>query len=170
MGKSSGGTRSGGGIVGFRESEKAIQLEVRYYGEIAPYGGFVSSQVRDVSGTMKIWVPKTQIERGALSEWIANQKRVEVKQYILNKRFNAQVIRLNTSFSDAKGKQVPVKPTKKEAEFKKKAAQKRDQALAKVRDEREKLIAKAKANGYKAHSRMRTATLQRMAAGTYKKK
>lgn len=40
MGKSSGGNRGASSkIVGFAESEKAIQLEVRYSGEVAPKGG-----------------------------------------------------------------------------------------------------------------------------------
>lgn len=174
MGKSSGGNRSnrgGGRIVGFAESEKAIQLEVRYSGEVAPMGGFVSSQVRDVSGTTKVWIPKTQIEKGNISEWIASQKRGEIESYITSKRYmNAQVISLSTSFSDATGKQIKVKATKKEAEYKREREAKRTAALNKAKQERVKLITQAKANGYKAHERMTTATLTKMANGTYKSK
>ena len=83
MAKTSGSNRGGGGgsgkskeskIVGFKESEKAIQIEAKYSAEVAPKGGFVSSMVRDTSGTLKIWIPKTQIENGAISEWIGSQK------------------------------------------------------------------------------------------------
>lgn len=173
MGKSSGGTRSnrGGRIVGFAESEKAIQLEVRYSGEVAPMGGFVSSQVRDVSGTTKVWIPKAQIEKGNISEWIASQKRGEIESYITTKRYmNAQVIRLSTSFSDATGKQIKVKATKKETEYKREREAKRTAALNKSKQDRVTLIAQAKANGYNAHERMTTATLTKMANGTYKSK
>lgn len=172
MGKSSGGNRQGGGkIVGFSESEKAIQIEVRYMANVAPKGGYVSSQVREVSGTTKVWVPKTQIENGNLSEWIASQKRGEIEDYITSKRYmNAQVVRMNTSFNDATGKSIKVKPTKKESQFKKEREAKQKAALDKATKERTDLITQAKANGYSAHSKMSTATLTKMANGTYKSK
>lgn len=169
MGKSGGSIRSGGGIVGFRESEKALQLEVRYSGSVAPRGGYTSSMVRDVSGTTKVWVPKAQIERRNLSEWISSQKRGEVEAFITSKRFmNAQVTHLDMSFHDARGAEVKVKATKKETQYKKERERKRSDALAKAKAERSQLISQAKANGYKAHDRMSTATLTQMARGTYK--
>lgn len=172
MGKTSGGNRGASSkIVGFAESEKAIQLEVRYSGEVAPKGGYVSSQVRDVSGTTKVWIPKTQIERGNISEWIASQKRDEIETYITSRRFmNAQVTHLNMTFSDATGRGVKVKATKKEAQYKKEREAKRTQAIENAKQRREKLVAQAKANGYTAHMRMKTSTLQKMANGTYQSK
>lgn len=83
---------------------------------------------------------------------------------------NAQVIRLSTSFSDATGKQIKVKATKKEAEYKREREAKRTAALNKTKQERVKLITQAKANGYNAHERMTTATLTKMVNGTYKSK
>lgn len=131
----------------------------------------MSSQVRDVSGTTKVWVPKTQIENGNLSEWIASQKRGEIEDYVTSRRFmNSQVVHMNTTFSDATGKNIKVKPTRKETQYKKEREAKRKAALDKATKERTDLITQAKANGYSAHSRMSTATLTKMANGTYKSK
>lgn len=41
---------------------------------IAPNGGFSSSMTRDISTGVKVWIPKTQIENGNISEWIAKNK------------------------------------------------------------------------------------------------
>ena len=173
MAKTSGGNRGGGNrkknkIVGFKETEKAIQIEARYSASVAPKGGIASSLVRDVSGTMKIWVPKTQIENGNLSEWIAGQKENEISDFITTKRFlNAQVIWMDMKLNDATGKAVGVKKTKKEQEAFDRSQARKQEAFARAKVKRDSLIEQAKANGYNAHSRMKTSTLERMAEGTY---
>lgn len=174
MAKTSGGVRGGRGsskatkITGFKETEKAIQIEARYSASVAPKSGVASSLVRDVSGTMKIWVPKTQIENGNLSEWIARQKENEISDFITTKRyFNAQVIWMDMKLSDATGKAVGVKKTKKEQELFDRSQARKQEAFARAKVKRDSLIEQAKANGYNAHSRMKTSTLERMAEGSY---
>lgn len=44
-----------------KQTEKAVLLRLRIWGDRAPQGGFVSSMIRDFSGTWKFWVPKSTI-------------------------------------------------------------------------------------------------------------
>ena len=74
---------------------------------------------------------------------------------------------MNMSLSDATGKSVPIRKTKKEQEAYDKKQARKQEGFARAKVKRDALIEKAKANGYKAHSRMKTATLERMAEGTY---
>jgi hypothetical protein len=171
MAKTSGSNRGGQSrIVGFSETEKAIQIEVRYAMEVAPQGGFVSSLVRDAHGTTKVWVPKSQIENGALSEYISRAKTDEVREKVLSRFNNGQVLHSDIIYKDASGKTIPVKATKQERQWAKERQKKRDAALKKATDRREELVKKAKENGYSAHMRMKTATLERMARGDYRSK
>lgn len=176
MAKTSGGTRKVGrpkteSIKPFKESEKAIQIEMLYQSRVSAFGG-VSSQFGGdwKDGKAMVWVPKNQIENGNLSEWIAKQKSKEISDRFNNSHFNSQLVVSNTSFFDANGKKINVAPSKKEREWQKERDDKRKAALDKATKERDDLIEKAKANGYKAHSRMKTSTLMRMAKGTYQSK
>lgn len=109
MAKTSGnnrGTKSaGGGISFFRETEKAVQLELAYDITVAPSRGFTSSLAQDLIGREKVWVPKSQIQDGKLSDWIYNSKVKEVGELIASRRGGVFVGAnyTNSVILDAKG-------------------------------------------------------------------
>jgi len=172
MAKSSGGIRGGAAapprIVGFKETDKAVQLQVEYSMSLGiwAYGEYFDKQK---TSTIKVWVPKSQIENGTLSVWIGDQKLREVYHRDVDwyqERYRAKNIIAdfdNWKFTDASGRTVEVKPNKREREQRAKL----EQARSVANERRAELIAQAKANGYKAHGRLKTRTLEAMANGTY---
>ncbi len=105
-----------------------MQLELAYDITIAPSRGFTSSVAIDLIGREKIWVPKSQIQNGKLTDWIYNSKIKEVGELIASRRggvfisanyTNSVIVdaKNNTlkSFSTAKPKVKPEKVTKLKA-------------------------------------------------------
>ena len=162
MAKTSGGVRKGSKasaprIVGFKETEKAIQVEIRWAGR---NDGFWRGGVsRETGGTEKVWIPKNQIEEGRISEWISRQKITDIE---IRKGADG----VSAAFFDAKGKRIKV-GTRRDAQSAKIREANRQNALSAANARRESLVEQAKRNGYRAHMRMKTRTLEQMAAGTY---
>lgn len=109
MAKNSGSTRNkrpqqtkANIIEGIKETNKAIMLKMHFYIEYAPDGGFVSSMVRDKEGTIEVWIPKSQIKEGKITEWIANQKKQEIENKIMSKVINGKVLNSKIFFQDKK--------------------------------------------------------------------
>lgn len=165
MSKGSNTTRSSGAskramaatnsdsISPFRESEKAIQVQMRYSMDIAPNGGFTSSMVQDRMGAINVWIPKSQIKDGQISEWVANKQKQQQEKYFAD-RMNGRIISSFVEFIDAKGKTIKID----NSETKEKIA-----AGAKKHDD---LLAQAKSLGIKgARKNMRSATLQNLIDG-----
>lgn len=171
MAKTSGGIRRGSTsasarrIVGFRETDKAVQVEYRYDMEYARSSAYASSMVRNRQGTEKVWIPKSQIENGSLSEWISGQKRDSVIDRGL---YGNHIIDVSGRFYDATGREIPVKASSREQQWRAERDQRRQDNRARAQQNRADLIARARANGYRAHGRMKTRTLEAMAAGTYR--
>ncbi len=63
-----------------RETEKAIQVEIMANVEFVPFGGYVSSMVKERIYNLKIWLPKSQVKDGVPSEWITSKKEEELKE------------------------------------------------------------------------------------------
>lgn len=159
MSKSSGGIRKGGipKIVGFRETEKAVEVKMYLEATIAPNGGFSSSMTRDISTGVKVWIPKTQIENGNISEWIAKNKRQELESTLLSRYNNGRILSSEVTFNDANGRYIKVAKTAKERAY---ALEK----ATKVANTRDELMKQAKANGYTVRNNLKTSTLRQMAS------
>lgn len=181
MAKSSGGVRGRGSsapaprIVGFKESEKAVQLELQSESSILIQTPHIYRE-KNLTNTTKVWIPRSQIENGTLSEWIAEQKRNEVLEnqtmWFYTRFRNSRItpIDFKGKFIDATGRTVDVRPTAREQQYKAERAKRSQAALESAKQTRAALVAKAKANGYKAHDRMKTRTLELMAEGKYQSK
>lgn len=173
MGRNSGGVRGGRStkIVPFRESEKAIQVMVRYEAVVAPSSGFTSSMVREINSSTKVWIPKSMIENGNISEYANKLKTKEIEDSIKNRYLgDPYIVRLDVGYFDAKDKLVKVAKNKKERQWQKERDKQREQNFAKANQRREELVKKAKENGFTAHMKMKTSTLEKMANGTYVQK
>ena len=170
MAKGSGGTRGGGAsarggsVAYFNETEKAVQLEMtvkaNYYGTKGYKGDFVDQQKEF---TQKVWIPKSQLENGKPTEWIAKQKAKEIMDYhspIKNANKWSSMKGMDWSqgtykLTDAKGKTVNTVMSKIE---KQKAA-----AFKKGAQTHDTLVAQAKSMGIKgAHGKMKSSTLAKM--------
>ena len=72
-------SRGGGGVAYFKETEKAVQLNMTV---TATYSGTSRKTGfwEDVTKTFeqKVWFPKSQMKNGKPSEWIAKQKGKEI--------------------------------------------------------------------------------------------
>ncbi len=126
---------------------------------------FEEPQVRNRQGTEKVWIPKSQIENGSLSEWISSQKRDSIIDRGL---YGNHIIDVSGRFYDATGREIPVKASSREQQWRAERDQRRQDNRARAQQNRADLIARARANGYRAHGRMKTRTLEAMAAGTYR--
>lgn len=118
MAKTSGGNRTGvksagGGISFFRETEKAVQLQINYDLEIAPQGGYTSSMTKSKSGSANVWIPKSQIKNGELSNWIAKSKEREIGEMIAGRMGGGKAISSKVFFSDAKNRLVSIESVAK---------------------------------------------------------
>ena len=114
MAKASGGTRGGGasgrsggggGVAYFKETEKAVQLNMTV---TATYSGtsYKTGFWENVTKTFdqKVWFPKSQMKNGKPSEWIAKQKGKEIMKSF---RPNKGLSPIGTfKITDAKGNVV----------------------------------------------------------------
>lgn len=78
-----------------KETKKAVMIEVTYYFEFAPMGGFVSSLVRSKTVKRDTWFPKSQIKDGKPSDWICSRKAEEMADFYCP--LNGQVISASVS-------------------------------------------------------------------------
>lgn len=158
MSKGSGGTRSIGtskvqssSFAPVKETDKAVMVRMNYYLEYAPQGGFTSSMVRDREGIIDIWVPKSQVKDGKLSEWIVKQKQKEMEEKVMGKVLNGQVLDSKVSFSDKNGKQIKMDTSQAEKRF----------AAGKAKHDA--LVAEAKSLGIKGvKQNLKSSTLEKM--------
>lgn len=156
MGKQSGGTRKTGPnksasntIVGIKESDKAIMLTAHVEVNVSPEGGYTSSQSQQKIGSVDVWIPKSQIKDGMVSEWIAMQKLNEIKAKMLSKSVNYKDNGSTIFFTDKNGKAVQHDNSQTEAK------------LSKGISKHDALLAEAKSLGIKGVSvTMKSATLQ----------
>lgn len=132
-----------------KESEKAVMMTMKYSIEIAPRGGYVSSQVKYRNGAMNVWVPKSQIQDGKISDWIAQQKAEEANDWVLSKFSFGQVISNDVHFFDKNDKEIE------------KATSKKQQAFEKGVEKHQRLYDEAKKLGIKGvRIKMKSATLE----------
>lgn len=162
MAKTSGGVRNASRrkvpkIVGFRETEKAIEIKAYISATVAPQGGFVSSMTSEIDTGINVWIPKSQIENGNISEWIAKGKRSELIDKILSRYPNGEIIHSEVTFNDAKGRVIKVAKTAKERKF-------ADERAKKIANMRSELLKQAKTNGHTVRSNLKTSTLRQMAS------
>ena len=57
-----------GGIKPLKETEKAIMVQMAYDIEVAPDFGYSSSMVKNKVGTLQVWIPKSQIKDGKITD------------------------------------------------------------------------------------------------------
>lgn len=113
MGKQSGGTRTKSPskaqtnqIIGIKESDKAIMLTAHVEVNVSPNGGYTSSMSQQLINSVEVWIPKSQIKDGMVSEWIAKQKLEEVKKKMLSKYINYKDNGSTIFFTDKNGKAI----------------------------------------------------------------
>ncbi len=158
MSKGNGGTRmkrplkkKTNNFAPLKETDKAVMISAYYDIGYAPEGGFSSSMVQEKGGTINVWVPKTQIKEGKISEWMVNQKVGEIQEKVLANVFNAQILHSDVSFFDKNHKEIP------------KDTSITDKKIAKGLEKHDKLLAKAKSLGIKgAKINMKTQTLSKL--------
>lgn len=160
MAKGSGGTRTkrpsskkietNAGFEPLKETEKAVMVNMTYEADVAPQGGFTSSMVKDIAGTMQVWIPKSQIKDGVVSEWIAQNKNEDAQKLVLSKFTNGQILSSKVTFVDKNGKPIKVETSQTEAK------------LAAGLKKHDALLKQAKGLGLKAKVSMKSTTLQKM--------
>lgn len=125
MAKGSGGTRTVASVPkGYsyeRETEKAVQVNLRLYAEYAPEGGFTSSLVKDRTTTQKVWLPKSQIRDGHPTNWILRTKANEIAES--KTPLNGRVLSVNYRYTDSKGDEIKGVQSEKEEQWAKEQAQ-----------------------------------------------
>lgn len=99
-----------------------------------------------------------------MSNWIADQKTGEIEKIL----HYPDMITKGAKFFDATGRRIEV-GTQRDVQRWERYVQNRQNALSAANARRESLVEQAKRNGYRAHMRMKTKTLEAMAAGTYKR-
>ena len=160
MGQRAGGGARGGGGGGrgytyLQESDKAVKVNMNI--EVTYSGTGRNGEWQDVNKSIntQTWIPKSQLQGGKPSEWIAQQKVTEaMAANNPNGRFGGMRPHATSwSFSDANGKRIPV------------AMSKQTKARIKGANDHASLVAKAKSMGIKGvHGRLKSSTLRKMIA------
>ena len=158
-GRAGGGARAaGGGGRGYTylaESDKAVKVNMNI--DVTYSGTGRNGEWQDVSKQIstQTWIPKSQLQGGKPSEWIAQQKVTEaMAANNPNGRFGGMRPHASSwSFTDAKGKKIPV------------AMSKQTKARIKGAQNHDALVAQAKSMGIKGvHGKLKSSTLRKMIA------
>ena len=158
-GRAGGGARAaGGGGRGYTylaESDKAVKVNMNI--DVTYSGTGRNGEWQDVQKQIstQTWIPKSQLQGGKPSEWIAQQKVTEaMAANNPNGRFGGMRPHASSwSFTDAKGKKIPV------------AMSKQTKARIKGAQNHDALVAQAKSMGIKGvHGKLKSSTLRKMIA------
>ncbi len=155
MAKGSGGTRkqapSKRGLEPLKETEKAIMIQLIYDIDVAFEGGYSSYMTSNKTGTLQVWIPKSQTKDGKITDWIAQNKKQEAEDFVMKKFVNAKVTNSSVHFLDKNNKLISIDTSAKEA------------AMAKGLQKHDNLLAEAKTLGIKeAKINMKTSTIQKL--------
>jgi hypothetical protein len=134
-----------------KETEKAIMVQMAYDIEVAPDFGYSSSMVKNKVGTLQVWIPKSQIKDGKITDWIAQNKKQEAEDFVMKKFINAKTTYSSVHFLDKDNKPISIDTSAKES------------AMAKGLQKHNNLLAEAKELGIKgAKINMKTSTIQKL--------
>lgn len=126
-------------------------VQMAYDIEVAPDFGYSSSMVKNKVGTLQVWIPKSQIKDGKITDWIAQNKKQEAEDFVMKKFINAKTTYSSVHFLDKDNKPISIDTSAKES------------AMAKGLQKHNNLLAEAKELGIKgAKINMKTSTIQKL--------
>lgn len=126
-------------------------VQMAYDIEVAPDFGYSSSMVKNKVGTLQVWIPKSQIKDGKITDWIAQNKKQEAEDFVMKKFINAKTTYSSVHFLDKDNKPISIDTSAKES------------AMAKGLQKHDNLLAESKELGIKGVKiNMKTSTIQKL--------